>query len=265
MSKGTASLVLLVVMLTVIACGGSSDPAGQATSPVRIASPSPTQPTGPTATSTRPPTPTFAPTITPTATATLEPSPTPETTHVPIKQSGTGDKNVSVELTAGVTLFTLQHFGPNRFSVRLLTEDDEGRGLLVNDRGAFQGSRAVAIREPGTFVLEIKASGDWEFEVVRPVPDDASTFEVPFEHAGTGVQALYFVKAEPGLHVVTLTHDGTGPFIVSVMNSKGQAFERIVDTTGKFSGRVAARARNAPFDYLIFELRTDANWTIRVE
>lgn len=259
------AIMLLVIILgiTSFACGGSSSPPNEPTMPA--SQPSATAIVEPDATSTRPPTPTFAPTITPTPSPTPEPTPTLEPTPVPVAQNGTGNANVNVELTAGLTLVTLRHFGRDRFKVRLLEESGEARAQIADDRGAFQGSRAIALMESGAFVVEIVADGDWELEITHPIPTEAIVRDLPLDVSGTGTQAIYFVKATPGLHTVTLTHDGRRPFNVSVMNSQARQWDRIIQANGAFSGTAAISVRNEPFDYLIFDIRADGNWTMTID
>lgn len=169
-----------------------------------------------------------------------------------------------MSLTVGLTVVTMRHFGTERFEVRLKTASGAGRGQLAGDRGAYQGSRAIAVRESGPYVIDITADGDWELEVNSPIPQESVVRDLPFRVSGTGAQAVYFVKAVPGLHTVTVTHDGQRAFVVSVMNSEARAFDRLIDVTGTFSGTTAMSVINGPFDYLVFDIRADGDWTLTV-
>jgi hypothetical protein len=256
-----------LAVVALAACGGSENDTPEAPTPRPAqdsASPTATA-MEPSATETQPPTPTFAPTFTATATATPEPTPTIEPTPIPILQQGSGNASVPLQLTAGLTVFTMHHYGEARFVARLIDASGEGRGPIVTDSGPYQGSRAIAVRESGSYTLEISADGSWDLEVQHPIPEDSIIMEPPVELTGTGAQAVYFIKAEPGLHTVRLTHNGEREFIVSVMNSNARAFDRVIDATGEFSGRAAVSVRNEPFDYLIFDIRADGDWTLAFE
>jgi len=146
-----------------------------------------------------------------------------------------------------------------------LTKDGAGRGQIAVDRDAFQGSRAIAVRESGNYVVEITADGGWELEVTHPIPTESVVQLLPLKVSGTGTQAVYFVKTKPGLHTVTLTHQGRSAFVVSVMNSNARQFDRIIEAPGEFSGTAAITVRSRPFDYLIFDIRADGDWTMEIE
>ena len=160
---------------------------------------------------------------------------------------------------------TMRHYGKGRFEVRLRTTSGDARGQLASDHGPFQGSHAIAVKETGAYVIDITADGDWELEVTHPIPEEAVVHDVPYRASGTGAQAIYFVKASPGLHTVSLTHAGKRSFVVSVMNSNARAFDRLIEATGAFSGTAAVSVRNEPFDYLIFDIRADGDWTLEIE
>ncbi|HLH24804.1 MAG TPA: hypothetical protein VK066_19965 [Chloroflexota bacterium] len=68
-------------------------------------------------------------------------------------------------LAPGLRRFTLSHSGAENFIVVLL--DAQGRRVngLVNEIGAFNGSKGVQIRQDGVYVLNVQADGPWTITI----------------------------------------------------------------------------------------------------
>lgn len=64
-------------------------------------------------------------------------------------------------LNAGLATFKMTHQGQGNFAIVLMDQDGQPRDLLVNEIGAFDGSKASGIASPGAYVLDITADGDW--------------------------------------------------------------------------------------------------------
>lgn len=60
----------------------------------------------------------------------------------------------------GLARFTLSHQGDANFSVWLLDSKGEKTELLVNEIGAFNGSKAVGV-DAGIYYLDVTANGAW--------------------------------------------------------------------------------------------------------
>lgn len=61
----------------------------------------------------------------------------------------------------GLATFKMAHQGSHNFSIWLLNDKGQRVELLVNEIGAFDGSKAVGISKGGIFILDIAADGDW--------------------------------------------------------------------------------------------------------
>jgi hypothetical protein len=106
--------------------------------------------------------PDWTPTPAPTMPVTVGPSPTPE----PIKLRGTGQQATSkFVLDSGLVLFKMTHDGQSNFAVQLLDSQGQKVSLLANEIGPFDGSKAVGIKESGTYILDISADGNWTINV----------------------------------------------------------------------------------------------------
>lgn len=64
-------------------------------------------------------------------------------------------------LPDGLTIFKLKHNGKSNFIVELLHADGQLQDGLVNEIGAFDGSKAEGIHEPGAYIMNVIADGDW--------------------------------------------------------------------------------------------------------
>lgn len=259
------AVLLLAVALLLAACG--SDSGGESAGATESSSAPVVTATGDTrARATREPTPTFAPTSTPTATTTATVTPTLGPTPAPVGLSGSGDATTPpTPFHSGLAIVTLHHYGSKRFVVNLSTAAGEGRGQLANDTAAFQGSRAIVIPEDEDYVFEVSADGAWDITVAWPNPRTGPQRELPLELSGTGVQAIYFVRAEPGLHEVQVSHRGSKAFVVSVMNSDGKAFDRLVEAEGAYEGTASVRVRGEQPSWLVVDIRADGDWTISID
>lgn len=103
------------------------------------------------------PTPTAIPTIT-----TVE-TPTP---LQPVILSGRGQKATDLfYLPQGLARFEMTHSGDSNFAIWLMNDLGIREGLLVNEIGSFQGSKAVRIEKPGMYLMDITADGTWKVTI----------------------------------------------------------------------------------------------------
>lgn len=94
----------------------------------------------------------------------VEPVDEPEPVKpAPINLSGTGQTATEkFTLQSGLAVFKMTHSGSSNFIVVLL--DSAGNEVdysLVNEIGAFNGSKAVQIPDSGEYLLDIQAGGAW--------------------------------------------------------------------------------------------------------
>jgi len=152
------------------------------------------------------------PTPSPTATPLPKTTPTPEVptatpTPEPIALSGTGQEATSkFSLEKGLSIFRMTHDGDSNFGVWLLDGEGEKVDLLVNEIGAFDGSKAVGIKKQGDYILDISADGRWTITIEQPRPSSAPS--VPKTLKGKGQQASEVFYLDKGLARFEMTHDG---------------------------------------------------------
>jgi hypothetical protein len=81
--------------------------------------------------------------------------------------SGTGQQvSPFFTLEPGLAIFKMRHDGKGNFIVMLM--DSSGSvvlSFLANEIGTFDGSKAMSIQEGGTYILDIKAGGDWKIDI----------------------------------------------------------------------------------------------------
>ena len=100
----------------------------------------------------------------PTATALPEPTPT----EIPVEEptilefSGHGNEaTAAFHLESGLLRCDYRCQGEMNFIVYLLDSNGEMVALLANEIGTAEGSSATNIREPGNYLMDISADGDW--------------------------------------------------------------------------------------------------------
>lgn len=79
--------------------------------------------------------------------------------------SGKGDKVETVRLNKGLAIFSMSHSGSRNFIIWLKDQNGKNIELLVNDIGSYRGDKTATLREDGTYVLEVQASGSWTIRV----------------------------------------------------------------------------------------------------
>jgi len=222
------------------------------------------------------------PTPTPTPTPTPEPTPQPEFRIDELKFKGTGDDvSDEFELPEGVTLFAMTHSGSANFIIELLSSTGETIDMLVNEIGAYTGGRALGIQrdaiigaEPGTYILGITADGKWTVMVgtLRNVSDyelhPEAKLPVSFSGTGDGVTDIFPVEKD-GVVRFTLTHDGDGNFLVTLLNAEYGIPTLIVNEIGSYEGTKAVGFKKKgiiepePGIYLV-DVVADGNWSIEI-
>jgi hypothetical protein len=192
---------------------------------------------------------------------------------LPAEVSGSGtDVSDTLTLAAGLHLAQLSHTGTAGFVVTLLDSNGVSVVELADGSGAWVGSRGFVIPETGEYVAEVSADGDWSIEIDTRSPTDSIVAELPFEQAGSGSQAVYFVRVTPGEHTLSVTHDGAAGFAATVLSSDGAYTDEVFLTTGivdqseVFTVPEPAETTEGTGDvFLMIDIRASGSWTIRVE
>lgn len=199
-----------------------------------------------------------SPTIPPVATAIPPPPPTSVTGE------GTAMSD-PVNFPVGVAVVTMHFTGSNFSRVQMLSQDGDFDRFIGNGRGTWKGSFAIPINDAGEYVFEVESEGPWQIDVLWPTPETASVSEVPFEQSGAGDQAVYFVLVQTGTHTLTLTHDGEGPYSMKPVTSEGRLYIDQLSGNGATSASIEFTINNTAFEFLILNIRADANWTVAIE
>ena len=106
-------------------------------------------------------------TIAPTIPASLPTAKAPPGTPIVLEFKGVGDKVIFFDVPAsGAGLIGFGYIGEHNFIVNLLSADGRLIDQPVNHIGEYKGERALPL-EKGSYMLEIKADGDW-FVVILP-------------------------------------------------------------------------------------------------
>lgn len=85
---------------------------------------------------------------------------------IPKVLSGTGQKASDMfYLNSGLVTFRMKHYGSRNFAIWLYDSSGNRVDLLVNEIGAFDGSKAEGISKSGIYILDITADGNWQVSI----------------------------------------------------------------------------------------------------
>lgn len=169
-----------------------------------------------------------------------------------------------VEFPIGVAVVTMNHQGTGQFTVRLQSIDGSFDRIVGSGSGTWKGSKGVIINQAGEYHFAVEAVGSWQIDVQWPTPETAQVVDVPFQQAGTGDQAVYFVVVETGTYTASVTHDGAGNYSVETITSEGRRYISNFHGTGQSSASTEFSVRGKAFEFLLFNVNANGNWTIQV-
>lgn len=87
---------------------------------------------------------------------------------LPLSEDGRGDSVVGpLRLSEGLARFQLTHQGNANFAAILYRANGRRVDLLVNEIGAYSGSKATRIPDDGIYYLDLTANGSWSVMVSR--------------------------------------------------------------------------------------------------
>ncbi len=164
-------------------------------------------------------------------------------------------------LEPGLSMLTVHHDGDSNIIVRLLDSEGNSIDTLFNQIGAFDGQRGFSIDEPGQYLLDVTADGDWTIAIRQPRPTVGHKLPQTMEGKGFGVTE--FIELGKGLNVFKMHHDGEGRFTVKLVDRDGRLIEPLVNVLGKFDGSKPVKIEK-PGTYFL-NVGSDGNWTIDVE
>lgn len=185
-----------------------------------------------------------------------------EPTPVPIELKGTGQQATQrFNLQAGLAVFKMKHEGTRGFIVKVLDTNGNGIAWPANTIGTYDGSTAEAIRQSGTYLLDITASGAWTVTIEQPRVTKGVPYTNPYQGKGHLVSPIYHLEA--GLKVITLSHTGKSNFIVELIDENGNVVEYLSNAIGNFQGTKAAGIKRTG-NYLL-NIQADGTWSINIE
>jgi hypothetical protein len=66
-----------------------------------------------------------------------------------------------IHLNKDSVLFKMEHFGDSDFVVTLKTTEGELIDTLANEKGKYNGTKALIINETGPYILDVVTNGNW--------------------------------------------------------------------------------------------------------
>ncbi len=67
-----------------------------------------------------------------------------------------------IHLNEDSVLFKMEHFGDSDFVVTLKTTEGELIDTLANEKGKYDGTKALLIDETGPYILDVVTNGNWQ-------------------------------------------------------------------------------------------------------
>lgn len=172
----------------------------------------------------------------------------------PIRLSGRGDDVVSLDKPDVPAIVTFTHSGSRNFIVTSFDGSGNQIDLLVNDIGAYEGTRPLDFGSSElTERLEIQADGSWTV-LVEPL-SSAKTVRVPTANtSGQGDMVLLLSGSSPD--TAEISHTGESNFIVQAF---GNSRRLLVNEIGNYSGTVIV-----PQDTFVLEVQADGRWQLAI-
>ncbi len=187
--------------------------------------------------------------------------------------SGSGDSVTDkFDLRSGVAIFHMSYSGASNFAVTLYTSAGEYVDLLANEIGSYSGSSLVGVSgeavgtSAGQHYLEVTASGPWTVVVEQPRVSTASPIPVTLSGKGADVPAPFALQS--GSVKVTMTHDGSSNFAVTLYDGQGGYVDLLANEIGPYSGSKSVSVDSSVFGaspgihYL--KVEADGNWMIQI-
>lgn len=234
--------IMVMVILLLAACSRAPNEAAIQTAieQTKIAQPPSTSTLGPTITQisspsfTPKPTSTPEPTNTPKPTNTPLPTATPTPEPQPIILTGKGDSVLDVEKWSGPALAKIKYNGGSNFAVINYDTQGERIDLLVNTIGKYEGIIPLDfIDGEGTARLEVKASGEWEIQIL-PI-DRIELVAIPTTIQGVGDYVVGIRSGNPDLLIVDASKSESN-FALFAYASEGR--DLLVNEIAPYTGTV---------------------------
>ena len=172
----------------------------------------------------------------------------------PIRVTGRGDDVVTIDKPDIPAIVEITHQGSSNFVVTNFDHSGERIELLVNEIGAYSGTRPIDFAQSEwTNRLEIQADGSWTVEV-KPM-SSAKTVLVPTSNlSGKGDSVILLAGSDPDTAVIS--HPGDSNFVVQAF---GNSRRLLVNEIGEYEGTVIV-----PRDTAVLEVVADGGWQIAI-
>ncbi len=162
------------------------------------------------------------------------------------------------DLSEGILTGQFTHDGDSEFVVELTAVDgDLGNDLLTTTGGATTGESIVTIGD-GTYRAIVDADGPWSLTLDQPEVHSDDLTDVPVETSGTGSAVVGPLWTDSPLRL-SVTHDGTGKFVVDGYGADG-SWEQLVNKTGTFDNSRSYAASGVVW----INVEADGDWTLEV-
>ncbi len=173
----------------------------------------------------------------------------------PIVLSGSGDDVLDVAVPGDVpAVIAIEHTGGGNFAVWTYNAAGARSDLLVNEIGAYSGSRLInATAGDEVAELEITAGGSWTV-TIRPLRAAMRTSDG--QASGTG-DAVLLLDPSARTGRAELTHAGASNFAVW---SYGSGRDLLVNDVGSYSGTVRVDT-----GAIVLDITADGPWTFTAQ
>lgn len=189
---------------------------------------------------------------------------------------GTGrDFSQPLELQEGLAIIKMRHVVDDSsayFGIDLFEEVDNDENYIwktkfinkIYDEAVnLNGSKAVKIIESGNYKLEIDADPQARWKITLEQPRLAANANEVYELTGRSMQATELFHLDEGKKTFRLKHDGSGKYVVVLLDDKGNQVAELVNNKGYFD-------ENIEFDVIfegnyLFNVEADGGWEVYIQ
>ncbi|MFF0087664.1 hypothetical protein ACFYR1_49790 [Streptomyces canus] len=144
------------------------------------------------------------------------------------------------------------------FAVELLDSSGQTKDLLVNNIGAYGGSKAEGLNA-GRYRLDVTADTAWSVTVTQPRHRSAAA--LPQTYQGKGDQVKGPFDADHAAKIQG-TNRGQGNFAVEVLDADGALQDLPFNEIGTFNGSAVSQMINGGPYYV--NVTSDGTWTLQL-
>lgn len=173
-----------------------------------------------------------------------------------ITLEGSGDDVVDVQVPDDqIAIARISHGGSGNFAIWSYDADGDQLDLLVNDIGAYEGTRLLNL-ETAARELEVTAGGAWSIELAplhqaRRIASDGTI-------DGTGDDVVIADDSAPDASRVALSHSGDGNFAIWAYAER--TTDLLVNDVGPYEGKV-----RWPGGTVVLDITAGGAWSLALE